>query len=67
MAQAPSELYLHTFFIVTSFTPEEMCARDVLDFYRAQRDIVRRIERVLRDRGILDSDSSSEGGGFDDS
>ena len=32
----PGELYLHTFFIVTSFSPEELCARDVLDFYRAR-------------------------------
>ena len=34
--ERPGELYLHTFFIVTSFSPEELCARDVLDFYRAR-------------------------------
>ncbi|MEM9803415.1 MAG: IS1380 family transposase, partial [Planctomycetota bacterium] len=34
--ERPGELYLHTFFIVTSFTPEQMCARDVLDLYRAR-------------------------------
>ncbi|MEM1451435.1 MAG: transposase [Planctomycetota bacterium] len=48
-----------------SFHPAPPLGPDELA--RVQRDIVRRIERVLRDRGILDSDSSSEGGGFDDS
>ncbi|MEM6676181.1 MAG: transposase zinc-binding domain-containing protein, partial [Planctomycetota bacterium] len=46
-----------------SFHPAPPLGPDELA--RVQRDIVRRIERVLRDRGILDSDSSSEGGGFD--
>lgn len=32
----PGELYLRTFFIVTSFTKEELDDRDVLDFYRAR-------------------------------
>ncbi|MEM1449266.1 MAG: transposase [Planctomycetota bacterium] len=34
---------------------------------RVQRDIVRRIERVLRDRGILDDGPSFDDGGFDGS
>jgi hypothetical protein len=37
------------------------------ELVRVQRDAVRRIERVLRDRGILDDDPSSDGGGSDDS
>ncbi len=32
--EKPGELYLHTFFLVTSFTKEEMSANDLLDFYR---------------------------------
>jgi len=32
--ERPGELYLHTFFIVTSFTKEELSADAVLDFYR---------------------------------
>ena len=38
-----------------------------VELARVPRDIVRRIERVLRDRGILDNDASSEGGGSDES
>ncbi|MEM6675860.1 MAG: transposase zinc-binding domain-containing protein [Planctomycetota bacterium] len=34
---------------------------------RVQRETVRRIERVLRNHGILTDDPSSDGGGFDDS
>ncbi len=32
--ERPEELYMHTFFIVTSFTIEEMSADEVLDYYR---------------------------------
>ena len=34
--EVPGELFLKTYFIVTSFSPEDLCARDVLDFYRAR-------------------------------
>ncbi len=32
--ERPEELFLHTFFIVTSFTRKEMSADEVLDYYR---------------------------------
>ena len=32
----PGELFLKSFFIVTSFGEDELCGRDVLDFYRAR-------------------------------
>jgi hypothetical protein len=34
VVETPGELFLKSFFIVTSFTKEELCDRDVLDFYR---------------------------------
>ena len=34
VVETPGELFLKTLFIVTSFTKEELCDRDVLDFYR---------------------------------
>ena len=34
VCERPGELYLHSFFIVTSFTKEELSADDVVDFYR---------------------------------
>jgi hypothetical protein len=34
VVETPGELYLRSFFIATSFTKEDLCARDVLDFYR---------------------------------
>ena len=34
--EVPGDLFLKTYFIVTSFTEDELCARDVLDFYRAR-------------------------------
>ena len=36
VVETPGELFLKSFFIVTSFTKEELCDRDVLDFYRAR-------------------------------
>ncbi len=32
--ERPGELYLHTFFLLTSFTKEEMSADETVDFYR---------------------------------
>jgi len=32
--ETPGELFLKSFFIVTSFTEEQLCGQDVLDFYR---------------------------------
>ena len=32
--ERPGELYLDTFFLLTSFTQEEMSAAETLDFYR---------------------------------
>ena len=34
VVETPGELFLRSFFIVTSFSKEEKCGRDVLDFYR---------------------------------
>ena len=34
--EVPGDLFLKTYFIVTSFTEDELCARDVLDFYRVR-------------------------------
>lgn len=34
--EVPGELFLKTYFIVTSFQVEGLCAQDVLDFYRAR-------------------------------
>ena len=36
VVDAPGELFLNSFFIVTSFNEEELCGRDVLDFYRTR-------------------------------
>jgi len=34
VVETPGELFLNSFFIVTSFAKEQLCDRDVLDFYR---------------------------------
>ena len=36
VVDTPGDLFLHSFFIVTSFREDELCGRDVLDFYRAR-------------------------------
>ena len=36
VVDTPGELFLNSFFIVTSFSEGELCGRDVLDFYRTR-------------------------------
>lgn len=53
MHEKPGELFLHTFYIVTSFTKEDLNADSVLDFYRERGTMEGHIgahQSVLRGR-----------------